>query len=111
MVTPAYTQMAQPEQKFPQSQWERGIQGISGLETWHVEGRKSRFFGSKNGMFHPETRHVHFCNYNEFFEKNEKGTTTDFWVCRVSVVFFPACSRRARVRVGTRREANLSVLG
>ena len=72
MVTPAYTQMAQPEQKFPQSQWERGIQGISGLETWHVEGRKSRFFGSKNGMFRPETRHVHFYNYIEIHKKNEK---------------------------------------
>jgi len=69
VVTPAYTHEAQSEQKWLQSQWGRGIQGILGLEKRHVEGRKSRFFGSKNGMFHPETRHVHFYNYNEFFKK------------------------------------------
>ena len=72
MVTPAYTHEAQSEQKWLQSQWGRGIQGILSFETWHIEGRKSRFFGSKNGMFRLETRHVHFYNYNEFYEKNEQ---------------------------------------
>lgn len=38
VVTPAYTQRAQPEQKWRRSQWGRGLQGILGFETWHVSG-------------------------------------------------------------------------
>ena len=58
MVTPAYTQAAQPERKWLQSQWGRGVQGIPGFENGMLRGAKAGFAGrktaycaSKNGIF------------------------------------------------------------